>query len=94
MEDLNLLTMIKVVDNQPISDNYITHQTFLCFLEPKTLQIGLLNIEEITLFVLSSMANTIILGYPWLHRDNPYVSGKQKEFSLTGHIIVYSIASK
>ncbi|KAK3568024.1 hypothetical protein QTP86_028616, partial [Hemibagrus guttatus] len=64
------------VDNQPIRKGDITRQTI-----PLTLQVGLLHFEELSFFVISSPANPIILGFPWLQLCNTHMSWREGELT-------------
>ncbi|KAK3546665.1 hypothetical protein QTP70_031406, partial [Hemibagrus guttatus] len=64
------------VDNQPIGKGDITRQTI-----PLTLQVGLLHFEELSFFVISSPANPIILGFPWLQLCNTHMSWREGELT-------------
>ncbi|KAI2646319.1 Transposon Tf2-8 polyprotein [Labeo rohita] len=61
--------------------NYYAKTTH--FISPNLLPLpsrfALLHIEEITLYVISSPQNAVILGYPWLSTHDPQFSWKEKE---------------
>ncbi|KAK3538552.1 hypothetical protein QTP86_006716 [Hemibagrus guttatus] len=64
---------VTTMDNRPIGKGLITQQTILL-----NLQVGLLHF-----FVISSLANPIILGFPWLQRhDPPWKEGELTCWSL------------
>lgn len=65
---------ITVVDNQPIGDGLITHQT-----APITLNNGLFHREGISLFITWAPLNSIILGLPWLQDHDPTIYWAYKE---------------
>lgn len=46
-----------------------------------TLQIGLIHRETITLFVISSLLNPVILVHPWLSLHDPKISWQLKELN-------------
>ncbi|KAK3550601.1 hypothetical protein QTP70_000678 [Hemibagrus guttatus] len=64
------------MDNRPIGKGYFTHQTI-----PFTLQVGLFHFEELSFFMISSPANPIILGFPWLQLHNPHMSWREGEIT-------------
>lgn len=65
---------IKVMDNKPIVNGLITHQSI-----PIMLQVGLFYTEEISLFVTSTL--NIIFGFPWLQDHNPQISWPHKDLT-------------
>ncbi|KAK3556043.1 hypothetical protein QTP70_001852 [Hemibagrus guttatus] len=78
---------ITAVDNQPIGDGKITCQTVPIFV-----QVGLFHIEELDLFVISSPANPVILGFPWLNSHNPTISWHTKELThWSPHCMTYCL---
>lgn len=62
------------MDSQLIGDSYITHTS-----APLCLQVRLFHPETIILYVISSPANYIFLGFTWLQTHDHQVSWKQKE---------------
>uniref|UniRef100_A0A9J7ZGW9 Gypsy retrotransposon integrase-like protein 1 n=1 Tax=Cyprinus carpio carpio TaxID=630221 RepID=A0A9J7ZGW9_CYPCA len=65
---------VTAVDDGPVGKGHITHQTL-----PIKLRVGLFHMEEITLYVISSPRNQVILGYPWLSTHDPQFSWKERE---------------
>ncbi|KAK3530502.1 hypothetical protein QTP86_027866, partial [Hemibagrus guttatus] len=59
---------VMAVDNQPIGEGYLTHQT-----QPLELQVGLFHLERITFYHISSPNKPIILGLPWLRKHDPHI---------------------
>lgn len=70
---------VTAVDNQPRWKDYITCQTI-----PLNLHTGLLHTEKISLYVIHSLFNTIILEFPWLHLHNPLLSWREILVMLYG----------
>ncbi|KAK3519788.1 hypothetical protein QTP70_004957 [Hemibagrus guttatus] len=65
---------ITAIDSQPIGEGYLKHQTEL--LES---QVGLFHHEQLAFYVTSSLANPVILGFPWLRRHDPQISWRSGE---------------
>lgn len=65
---------VTAVDDGPVGKGHITHQTL-----PIKLRVGMFHVEEITLYVISSPRNQVILGYPWLSTHDPQFSWREKE---------------
>lgn len=64
---------ITAVENNPIGNGFLTHQT-----PSITLQLGR-HTEKVVLFVMSSPVNKIILGFPWLWDRDPQIPFSTKE---------------
>ncbi|KAK3519979.1 hypothetical protein QTP70_009632 [Hemibagrus guttatus] len=60
---------ITAIDNQPIGEGYLKHQTALL-----EFQVGLFHYEQLAFYVTSAPANPVILGFPWLRRHDPHIS--------------------
>ncbi|KAK3571038.1 hypothetical protein QTP86_001283 [Hemibagrus guttatus] len=62
---------IMAIDSQPIGGGggYLTRQTKLL-----EFQLGLFHHEHLAIYVTSSPANPVILGFPWLRRHDPQIS--------------------
>ncbi|KAK3540853.1 hypothetical protein QTP86_002348 [Hemibagrus guttatus] len=60
--------------NQPIGEGFLYHHT-----PPLDLQIGLFHQEQISFYVITSPANHIVLGLPWLQLHDPSISWKEGE---------------
>lgn len=78
-EELHLLLQpsteplrLMAINNRHIREGLITHHTALLML-----QISALHFEEVTFYILSTPSNPIILGFPWLQRQNPVMSWKE-----------------
>ncbi|KAK3548528.1 hypothetical protein QTP70_013378 [Hemibagrus guttatus] len=69
---------ITAIDNQPIGEGYLKHQTALL-----EFQVGLFHYEQLAFYVTSAPANPVILGFPWLRRHDPHISWR------SGHGGVY-----
>lgn len=67
-------TTVTAMNNQPIEEGYLTHQTTLF-----TLKIGLFHQEEISFYIISTPTNPIILGLPWLHIHDPQLSCQNRQ---------------
>ncbi|KAK3529848.1 hypothetical protein QTP86_007258 [Hemibagrus guttatus] len=65
---------ITAIDSQPIGEGYLRHQTELL-----EFQVGLFHYERLAFYVISSPANPVILGFPWLRRHDPYISWRSGE---------------
>ncbi|KAK3505571.1 hypothetical protein QTP70_005062 [Hemibagrus guttatus] len=65
---------ITAIDNQPIGEGYLKHQTALL-----EFQVGLFHYEQLAFYVTSAPANPVILGFPWLRRHDPHTSCRSGE---------------
>ncbi|KAK3569659.1 hypothetical protein QTP86_002643 [Hemibagrus guttatus] len=65
---------ITAIDNQPIGEGYLKHQTALL-----EFQVGLFHYEQLAFYVTSAPANPVILGFPWLRRHDPHISWRSGE---------------
>ncbi|KAK3566681.1 hypothetical protein QTP86_003194 [Hemibagrus guttatus] len=65
---------ITAIDNQPIGEGYLKHQTALL-----EFQVGLFHYEQLAFYVTSAPANPVILGFPWLRHHNPHISWRSGE---------------
>ncbi|KAK3559672.1 hypothetical protein QTP86_013919, partial [Hemibagrus guttatus] len=60
---------ITAIDSQPIGEGYLKHQTELL-----NFRVGLFHHEQLAFYVTSSLANPVILGFPWLrHLPHQYM---------------------
>ncbi|KAK3531657.1 hypothetical protein QTP70_025892 [Hemibagrus guttatus] len=76
LPSLSGILLLTAVDNRPIGKGYITRQTILF-----TLQVRTIHFEEPSFYVISSPANPIILGFPWLQLHNPHMSWREGELT-------------
>ncbi|KAK3573255.1 hypothetical protein QTP86_015770 [Hemibagrus guttatus] len=68
---------ITAIDSQPIGEGYLKRQTELL-----GFQVGLFHHERLAFYVISSPANPVILGFPWLRRHDPQISWRTGELTL------------
>ncbi|KAK3548882.1 hypothetical protein QTP70_021255 [Hemibagrus guttatus] len=74
---------LSVITNQPIGDGFLYHH-----MPPLDFQIGLFHQEKIIFYVITSSANPIVLGLPWLH--DPRISWKEGELVRWSHHCLHS----
>ncbi|KAK3527044.1 hypothetical protein QTP86_008658 [Hemibagrus guttatus] len=67
---------IMAIDRQPIGEGYLKCQTELL-----GFQVGLFHHERLTFYVTSSLANPVILGFPWLRCHDPQISWRTGELT-------------
>ncbi|KAK3539702.1 hypothetical protein QTP70_012033 [Hemibagrus guttatus] len=60
---------ITAIDSQPIGEGYLKGQTELL-----EFQVGLFHHEQLAFYVTSSLADPMILGFPWLRCHDPQIS--------------------
>ncbi|KAK3509790.1 hypothetical protein QTP70_011158, partial [Hemibagrus guttatus] len=71
------------IDSRPIGEGYLKRQTELL-----KFRVGLFHHERLAFYVISSPANPVILGFPWLRRHDPQISWR------TGELVRWSPACK
>ncbi|KAK3575313.1 hypothetical protein QTP86_023431, partial [Hemibagrus guttatus] len=78
---------ITAIDSRPIGEGYLKHQTELPsgpnfrveILPFWNFRVGLFHQERLAFYVTSSLANPVILGFPWLRRHDPQISWRSGE---------------
>lgn len=63
---------VTAINNQPIGDGKLYHQT-----KYLDLQIRLFHHEKATLFIITSPVNPIVLGLPWLQLHESHISWRE-----------------
>ncbi|KAK3569743.1 hypothetical protein QTP86_004065 [Hemibagrus guttatus] len=71
---------ITAIDSQPIGEGYLKSQTELL-----EFRVGLFHRERLAFYVTSSPVNPVILGFPWLRRQDPQISWRSGELVRWSH---------
>ncbi|KAK3565138.1 hypothetical protein QTP86_000246 [Hemibagrus guttatus] len=73
----------QAIDSRPIGEGYLKRQTELL-----NFRVGLFHHKRLAIYVTSSPANPVILGFPWLRHHDPQISWR------TGELVRWSPACK